>query len=164
MSLIHEQLYQAGNLAQIDFGDYLGHLVSNLSQTYEKGVKIAVDADPVLLEIDSAVPSGLILNELVTNAFKHAFPTDWISATGSPEPSIRVSLSTAQDQRVSLEISDNGVGMPPGLDWLTTDSLGMMLIHSLVDQLDGEIKLGADNGVGTKFTVTFLPLKTGLPK
>jgi two-component sensor histidine kinase len=161
MALIHEQLYQAGDFAQIDFGEYVGHLVSNLARAYSREVKTEIEADQVLLGIDSAVPCSLILNELVTNAFKHAFPPSWEPSTDGRYPWIRITLSSSEDRQITLGVSDNGVGMSSDLDLGAANSLGMMLVQSLVSQLDGEIELGQVNGLGTTFRLSFSPLQAG---
>jgi two-component sensor histidine kinase len=147
MALIHEKLYQSRNLAEIDFCDYVNNLVDYLKRSYRTpGVEIRVEGISVFLEIDTAVPCGLILNELVSNALKHAFPNE---KTGE----IIVELMCNQQQKCSLRVRDNGVGLPPDLDYLHTASLGLQLVHSLVEQINGRLHL--DNATGTTFTVTF---------
>jgi two-component sensor histidine kinase len=150
MALVHERLYQSDNLARIDFAEYTRDLTSVLSGTYSANpetVSIRIRADEVLLGIDAAVPCGLILNELVSNALKHAFPN---GQTGE----IWVELAAGQDQQVSLRVSDDGIGLPEMLDWQNTDSLGLQLVNSLVNQLEGVIELDNSNG-GTAFDITF---------
>jgi PAS domain S-box-containing protein len=149
MALIHEKLYRSHDLARVDFGSYIQDLASFLFRSYraERGaVRLSVDADGVSLPIDTAVPCGLIINELISNSLKHAF------ADGR-EGEIRVSLVAEQEQRIRLAVSDNGVGFPEDVDFRRTPSLGLQLVNTLVDQLDAEIELY--NGEGTRFEIAF---------
>jgi len=148
MALIHEQLYQSENLAQVDFGHYARELAAHLHGSYgapERGVRLQTDVGEVFLGIDTAVPCGLILNELVSNALKHAFPD---GRTGE------ISIGLCEDgEDVALTVRDDGVGIPEGLDLQRTDSLGLKLVAILVEQLDGVIDI--ERSSGTAFTVTF---------
>jgi two-component sensor histidine kinase len=149
MALIHEKLYQSENLAQIDFGEYIRSLVTSLSRSYSAragDITLDIRADDVPLGIDTAVPCGLILNELVSNALKYAFPD---GRAGQ----VRVELTADDDRRVTLTVGDDGVGFPEGLDFRGTTSLGLQLVNTLVDQLEGSIEL--NNGRGTEFKITF---------
>jgi two-component sensor histidine kinase len=150
MALVHERLYQSPNIARIAFGEYIRQLVYQLLSAYQPdlgSVKLEVDVrDDVTLAIDEAVPCGLILNELVSNAFKHAFPD------GRPGV-VRVELRREDGVRAVLIVSDDGVGVPEGLDLGNTTSLGMQLIHTLVYQLDGRLAL--ERNGGTAFRIEF---------
>ena len=147
MALIHEKLYQSGNLARIDFVDYVNNLVGYLKRSYQTpDVQITVLGEPIFLGIDTAVSCGLILNELVSNALKHAFPE-------GQSGDIVVELSNYQQQEISLHVSDNGIGLPPGLDYLNTASLGLQLVNSLVAQINGRLDLKTKDG--TIYTITF---------
>ena len=106
--------------------------------------------DDVFLGIDTAVPCGLILNELVSNSLKHAFP-------GGREGEIRIELRLDDDKKFTLMVSDNGVGIPKDLDFRNTESLGLQLVDTLVNQLEGTIEL--DRSGGTAFKTTFTELK-----
>jgi two-component sensor histidine kinase len=148
MALIHEQLYESRDLARIDFGAYVRSLAAFLFRSYAADVgqvTLEIEADEVSLGIDQAVPCGLILNELMSNALKHAFPA-------GQEGEIRVALGANED-KVTLMLSDNGVGLPTNMDYCTTGSLGLQLVSTLVDQLDGEIEL--ENRNGTCFKLIF---------
>jgi two-component sensor histidine kinase len=148
MALIHEQLYRSHDLARIDFGAYIQSMAAFLFRSYGADadrITLAVEADEVSLGIDQAVPCGLILNELMSNALKHAFPA---GRAGE----IRVALGASEDN-VTLLFSDSGVGLPTDLDYRTTTSLGLQLVSTLVDQLDGEIEL--ENKNGTSFELRF---------
>ena len=136
-------------MARIDFADYLRSLTRSLQQSYSKksrGVQIAVEVDDVMLGVDSAVPCGLIVNELVTNCFKYAFPAD----TGGE---IHIGMKREGEEGLVLSVADNGVGFPKDVDIKTTESLGMQIITTLADQLDGNIQMF--NGSGTRFEISF---------
>jgi two-component sensor histidine kinase len=149
MALIHERLYQSENLAVIDFSDYVRNLAEHLLLSYGVGaedVALVVEADEVFLDIDTAAPCGLLLNELVSNALKHGFP-------GSRKGEIQVGLCADQDGHLTLTVSDNGVGFPKDMEIENAKSLGLQLVHTLVGQLDGRIEVHRRNG--TAFHVTF---------
>jgi two-component sensor histidine kinase len=110
-------------------------------------IKIKLDTSDVSLRIDEAIPCGLIVNELVSNALTHAFPS-------GREGEIRISLSAGQDGEVTLVVRDNGGGFPKDLDFTKTDSLGIRLVTTLVDQLDGSIKVDGKDGTEIKITFT----------
>jgi PAS domain S-box-containing protein len=148
MALIHETLFQSENLAHIDIDEYITNLVYELIQTYRAEDRIAVTADvgDVSLDIDAAVSCGLIINELVSNALKHAFPD-------GREGKIKIVLRS-RNGVVELTVSDNGVGIPGDMDVRTTESLGLDLVMTLAEkQLNGEITL--DTREGTTFCITF---------
>jgi two-component sensor histidine kinase len=110
------------------------------------GVTLNIQADDIFLTIDAAVPCGLILNELISNALKHAF-------SDGQAGEIRVELHASGDHQVTLSVADTGIGLPKDLDLNTTTSLGLQLVHTLVDQLDGRIELNGSRG--TEFKITF---------
>ncbi|HEX9161224.1 MAG TPA: PAS domain S-box protein [Thermoanaerobaculia bacterium] len=148
MALVHEKLYRAGDLARIDFSDYARSLSALLLSAFGLAngpVALHVIApEPVFLSVDTAVPCGLILNELVTNSLKHAFP-----AERSGE--IRVSV-TCHDGEVALSVSDNGVGADSERIE-RSETLGLRLVKTLVRQLDGKLEISAQEGLA--FRVTF---------
>jgi two-component sensor histidine kinase len=154
MALIHERLYQTENLTRIAFGDYTRGLIRYLQRVYDagaRGIALDVRAEEIHLTIDVAVPCGLILNELLSNALKHAFP-DGRSGT------IVVEIASAQSEaqgvrRVTLRVSDDGIGMPPQLDIQRSGTLGLQLVHTLVGQLGGTLRLERQRG--TRFEITF---------
>ena len=148
MALVHEQLY-ATELARIDARSYVRSLVSSLSHSYggsERRVRTQLEVDDVALGIDAAVPAGLLLNELVSNALKHAFPE---GLTGE----ISIELRKEASGGFLLRVSDDGIGLPGGLDFRKTESIGLQLVNNLVAQLDGTIELVP--GPGTTFEVRF---------
>jgi two-component sensor histidine kinase len=148
MALIHEKLYRSGSLAEIDFGDYIKSLVDELLRMYNVPlgvITITTDIENVQLGVDTAIPCALIINELVSNSLKYAFPD---GRTGS----ITVALQRANGAYM-LTIADDGVGIPADVDFRTTDSLGMQLVVTLVNQLEGTIELNRENG--TAFVISF---------
>ena len=150
MALIHEKLYSSGSLAEIDFGDYVKSLVDDLLRMYNVPlgtVTITTDIENVQLGVDTAIHCALIINELVSNSLKYAFPD---GRTGD----VTVALQRANGVH-TLTVADDGVGFPADLDFRATDSLGMQLVTALINQLDGTITL--DRTKGTTFIITFKP-------
>jgi len=142
MALIHEKLYQSSDLARIDFSDYLGDLTENLAGmvgAQARNISFQLKSGEVLLGIDTAIPCGLIVNELVSNAYKHGFPK------GGPGQ-VTLTFERLADGRLRLEVADTGRGIPDGIDLQKTHSLGMQLVHTLVRQLRGTIEVRRGNG------------------
>jgi PAS domain S-box-containing protein len=149
MSLVHEKLYRSPDLAQIDMADFLRNLSISLFHSFRVNpdtVNLKVEVEEVQVGIDKAVPLGLIINELVSNGLKHAFPA---GIAGE----IRVGLALVDDGMIRLSVGDNGIGFPRGVDFRETDSMGFQVVISLVRQLDGAI--GLHQEVGTEFRITF---------
>lgn len=149
MALIHERFYQNDGLSKIDFDDYIKRLVENLLMSFniEKGrIKTIVEADKISLDIDTAVPCGLIINELVSNALKHAFAPN-------REGQLYVSLKYLDTKHVRLKVKDDGIGLPAGFDVTKYDSLGMQLINALSNQLEGKLTTFIEQG--TTFQLDF---------
>ncbi len=157
MALLHEKLYQSRTPAGIAFAEYIKDLTRNLFMSYGEqaaAVSLSVEIGEVTLGMDTAVPCGLIVNELVSNALKHAFsPTrsGEISIVMAPAPSPQGHIGS--EKWYTLVVSDDGRGFPEGLDFRATDSLGLKLVCTLTDQLKGTIAL--ENGGGTRFTIRF---------
>ena len=153
MSLVHEKLYSSESLAQIDFQDYTQSLLSHLRTSFgSPDVHCEINTHGVFLPLDTAVPCGMIINELITNALKYAFPKEWSVATDE-SAYIWVTLHHDQD-RITLSVADNGVGFPPGFDWQTTKTLGLSLIRMLGQhQLGGRYQIDQTRGI--RFTLTF---------
>ena len=148
MALVHERLYQSQDMARVDFAQYVRNLANHLFRSYGVNsnlIRLKINVDDVFLGIDTAIPFGLIINELVSNSLKHAFPD-------GREGEIRIGLR-ADDGEFSLVVSDNGVGFPRDLDFRDTQSLGLRLVNTLVEQLEGTIEL--DRSDGTAFKITF---------
>lgn len=151
MALIHERLYKSTDLKKIDIREYISDLVSDLFDIYAIGsdkVKINIDVDEIMLDINTAMPLGLIINELLNNSLKHAFP-DNISGT------ITIIFNKSDDQ-FKLIIKDDGIGFPQDLDYEKAESLGLELINSLTRQIDGKLELNSTNG--TEFKISFKEL------
>ena len=160
MALIHEELYEGEDTDTLNFSEYIRKLAENLFQTYrisDKNIHLIMDMEEnALFDMDIAVPLGIIVNELVSNSLKHAFP-------GRYEGEIRIKLRREENEEhkkegnkgtsFTLTVSDNGVGIPENLDLENPDTLGIQLITTLVDQLDGELELKRNNG--TEFTIRF---------
>jgi two-component sensor histidine kinase len=150
MSLVHEKLYRSQNLEKIDFAEYITSLVSILSASYERRqIKFKLDLSDVYLDINTAIPCGLIINELVTNSIKHAF-------SDNQKGTIYIKFSSEGDE-LKLIINDDGVGLPTDFDMEHAKSLGLLLVTSLIQQLDGDMKIHTNNG--TEFEITFKELK-----
>lgn len=160
MALIHEELYKGGGFETLNFSPYIKELVENLFQTYRLGdidISLNIDLEEnVFFDMDTAVPLGMIVNELVSNSFKHAF-------IGRDKGEIRIELYREESAEFESEnrkstnfiltVSDNGVGIPDNLDIEDLGSLGMQLVVSLIDQMNGELELKRNNG--TEFTMKF---------
>ena len=148
MALIHERLYGTERMDEIDFADYAAGLVNELSYSVGKppGVEIRIDAAQILLNVDQAIPCGLILNELVTNALKYAYP-----AGKSGE--ILILLRETNDGCVSLRVVDHGIGLPNGFNLKTLDSLGLSIVEILSRQIGGSLHIEENHG--TAFIIDF---------
>jgi two-component sensor histidine kinase len=149
MALIHEALSQSGDMGEIDFAAYIRELASQLMHIYHgesERITLQLHLDDLLLDVNKATPCGLILNELLCNALKHAFPT---GRSGE----IRIDLKVDAARQVTLVMSDTGIGLPIELDFLNAETLGLQLISTLTEQLEGALTL--DRGNGTVFTLTF---------
>ena len=147
---IHEQLYVSKDFSRIPFSEYANNLAAVVFRTTgvsSERVRLVLDLQPISVAVDLAIPCGLILNELITNALKHAFPDD----RGG---SVRVELSQCAPNRLSLAVSDDGVGLPEDFDPARCESLGMQLILTLAAQVGGEFTLASD-GQGARFQLIF---------
>jgi PAS domain S-box-containing protein len=156
MALVHEKLYQSGDLSKIDLAGYIQSLSAHLFHVYlvdPNQVRLETEFEDVPLDINTALPCGLILNELISNALKHAFPA-------GRKGVLMIRLRRGKDGAVELRIADNGVGFPKRLDFRRTESLGLQIVNLLVGQLEGTIKLAGKNG--TAFTVAFREMKQEL--
>lgn len=155
MALIHERLYRSGDFANINFKDYIRSLTGHLLQTYqpeETRVAVKLDINDVSLSIDHGIPCGLIINELVSNSLKYAFPDD---RKGVIEISMfsRNGHADSDYREYILNVKDDGVGMAKDYDNLRSESLGLKLVHNLVNQLDGSIQF--ENSNGTDIRICF---------
>lgn len=149
MSLVHEKLYRTEDLAKIDVKEYVEDLIAGvlaLHSDWKEKITLQAETGGVSLDVIKAVPCGLIINELVTNALRHAF-------AGREKGSVSVQMRYTDGGMITLSVSDNGTGFPGDIDFRNTKSLGLQLVISLVAQLGGEIEL--QRSAGTTFTITF---------
>jgi two-component sensor histidine kinase len=148
MALIHEELYQSDDLARVNFAQYIEKLADSLLQTYliNPSVQLRLDVEEVYLNVDTAIPCGLMINELVTNAFKYAFPK------GQPGE-VAIQLQKDGGDRYHLMVEDNGIGLPESLNIQDTETLGMQLVSILAHQLRGTFKVERNHG--TRFEIEF---------
>jgi PAS domain S-box-containing protein len=149
MALVHEQLYQSVDLGRVEFAEYAKSLLTYLWRAHEataSNIKLNLNLETVLLTVNKAVPAGLILNELVTNALKHAFS----DRTGEE---VTVTMRRGPEGRVSLAVRDNGQGFPEEFDWKQTRSLGLRLVQMLAGQLHAALEVSSRGG--TEFKITF---------
>jgi len=149
MALIHESLYRSKDLARIDFSDYVERLTTHLFSMYRikaGAIKFNMEIKDIYLDINRAIPCGLIINELVSNCLKHAFPD-------GRKGEIRVKMYEDRRNKHTLIVKDNGIGFPEKLDFRNVETLGMQLVGDLVKQLKGKIELKREEG--TEFEIVF---------
>lgn len=156
MALVHEKLYQSKNLSEIGFKEYVISLIDYLSRSFNKEdleIKTIVNIEGINLSIDTAISCGLIINELITNTYKYAFPYNWIKMKGEDFIcKFEVSLSE-NNRKYLLTIKDNGIGLGDKFDINRMESLGLKLVNSLVLQLNGSIDV--KNNDGAQFDISF---------
>ncbi|MBG1245059.1 PAS domain S-box protein [Nostoc sp. NZL] len=154
ISLIHKNLYTSANIGQIDVADYIHNLAASLLISYQicpGKIGLETDIDSVSLNVDQAIACGLVINELISNALKHAFPNQQVGT-------ISIALRNIGNN-IEMTIRDNGIGLPDNLDWANTDSLGLSLVYDLVtEQLEGCITLERNHGTVFKIQFTQLTL------
>jgi two-component sensor histidine kinase len=151
MALLHEILYQSEDLASLDFSKYLLRMVDHLFRSYgvsNRQVRLHTELDPIRLELDDALPAGLLISEVVSNSLKHAFPD-------GREGEVHILLHCQCSTSVSLILSDNGVGLPADLDWNTSRSLGLRLVRALAQQLRASLEIRSQGG--TEVKLAFAP-------
>lgn len=146
MALLHEILYQSEDLAVVDFSKYVRRMVEHLFRSYgvdNRQISLRAELDAVALELDDALPCGLLISEVVSNSLKHGFPE-------GRRGEVRISLRPQPVGSVSLVLSDSGVGLPPGLDWTTSRSLGLRLVRALGLQLRASLEIRSQGGTEVK--------------
>jgi PAS domain S-box-containing protein len=153
IALIHEKLYQSRNYADVPFAEYIRGLANDVFQATgvsQATVSLTLAVDDVAISVDKAIPCGLILNELITNALKHAFPN---GRAGT----IRVELTKVENRRLRLCVTDDGIGLPNEFDMREAKSLGLRLVRTLAGQLEGTLTVGENAGEtgGTRFELIF---------
>lgn len=156
IALLHEKLYQSKNLSQINFAEYVQQLAVNLFRAYgvnSSAISLKIHVEDVFLDVNTAIPCGLIINELVSNCIKHAFP-----AGTSGEIWILLLRVPNHNNKLILSVRDNGVGFPKHIDFRLSESLGLQLVNTLVAQLKGNVEFNC-NGT-TEFKINFIVEKT----
>jgi ligand-binding sensor domain-containing protein/two-component sensor histidine kinase len=158
MALIHEKLYQSKNLAEINFGEYVDSLIEHLARSLNRNgmpVKIKTNINNVILSLDNAISCGLIVNEVITNAYKYAFPLEWVKQkTDTADNIVEIRIELLEDNKYVLTMFDNGIGLPKDLDIDKTESLGLKIVKSMVQQINGSLDVQRNGG--TKFIITFI--------
>jgi two-component sensor histidine kinase len=184
MALVHEKLYQSEDMVSVDFADYIQNLADYLLQSYSLGdmkISLKLDVEKVFLGMDTAVPLGIIINELISNSLKHAFinghegeiyiklqssgectslheessrnTENKMSGNRNSETAGSRKATKNKRDKLTLIVRDNGIGFPEKLDFRETTSLGLQLVTNLVDQIDGNIEI--DTTAGTEFKISF---------
>jgi len=151
MAIVHTKLYNSGNYEFINFGEYVKNLIESFQNTYGyklRNIKFETDISDIIINIDTAIPSGLIINELISNSIKYAFPGD---AAGT----IAISLHRVDGGKLNLVVKDNGTGVDDGIDLSKADSLGIQLVTLLTRQMNGTLDIKSSKGNGTSFDITF---------
>lgn len=155
IALIHEKLYRSEGMVRLDFGAYVGDLVANLFGAYgingEK-LRARTQIDNVFLEVDTAIPLGLVINELISNALKHGFP----DGRGGH---VWIEMESTGPRAFRLVVGDDGIGLPAGFDWRTSSSLGLRLVNDLTRQLEGVVETNDGGKQGTEFRISFSELQ-----
>jgi len=148
MALVHERIYRSHNIAEINLKEYLNFLTKQIFSFYnipQYQIRVTVTMDDLMTNIDTVIPIGLIMNELVSNSLKHAF-------SDNRKGEISIECTSLDADRIRCIYHDNGTGMPAGFDWRNSETLGLRLVNNLVDQLNG--KIDVDKGEGTTFIIT----------
>jgi len=148
MASVHAQLYKSQNFTSINFADYVQETANQLFRAYNTSattISLVIQTDEIILPIDTAIPCGLLLNELITNALKYAFP-------GARKGEIRIEMQQTE-KGVRLVFKDNGIGFPGDVDFHATQTFGLKLVHMLVKQLDGSIEQFSNGG--TRYVIVF---------
>jgi len=153
MAILHEILDESSSLAEIDFADYVQRLVAHLVRSYGAigRIRTRLLLDPLSCHRDVALPCGLIVNEVLSNALKYAFP-------GGKAGEVQIELRREAGGKVHLLIADSGIGLPPGCNWETSPTLGLRLVRTLARQIEANMQVTGGNG--TAFSITF---RDGLP-
>jgi two-component sensor histidine kinase len=146
MALLHELLYQSEDLAVVDFSKYIRRMVDHLFRSYgvdNRQIRLHTALDAVGLELDDALPCGLLISEVISNCLKHGFPE-------GRDGEVRILLRCQSAASIALVLSDNGVGLPANLDWTTSRSLGLRLVRALAHQLQANLDIRSQGGTEVK--------------
>jgi len=149
MGILHEILYESSSLAEIDFADYIRRVAKHVARSYGAGerIRLKIRLEPLRCHRDVALPCGLIVNELLSNAFRYAFP-------GEKSGEVTIELWREPEGRVHLVVGDNGIGLPRDLDWETSPTLGLRLVRTLAGQIEANMETNG-HGLGAGFSITF---------
>jgi two-component sensor histidine kinase len=150
MALIHETLYQSSDLGLVDFERYIRSLAEQIFRSYNTladRIALQIHTDEVMLDTNQAIPCGLILNELLSNCLKHAFPSD----RGGE---VHIELRSDTRRRVTMIVRDTGIGFPAHMDSRQTETIGLQLVYTLTEQLGGTLDLESDAGTAIKLSFT----------
>jgi len=154
LALIHEKLYQSGDLTCFDFSLYIRDLAVYLFQSFKINpheIRLNIHSEDLFLDINTAIPCGLILNELISNALQHAFPQQNGKGGEAPRGELRIRFTGDADKTYTMMVSDNGIGLPPEIDLQNTESLGLQLVNMLAYQLKSSVEIKKEPGT----TLTF---------
>ena len=149
MSFVHESLYQSNTLSEVNFSEYIRNIAGNLFHSYgrpEGGISMQYELEEVFLNLDTSIPCGLIINEVVSNCLKYAF-------AGKEKGVIRIEFSKLSDGKLKLIIGDDGIGLPSNFDIENAETLGLQLVTTLVTQVSGELDIKTNKG--TQFSIVF---------
>jgi two-component sensor histidine kinase len=147
IAIIHERLYNSENLANIDFAVYLKSLADELCKSFGRPeIACVLDLEPIPFEVDKAIRAGLIVNELLTNSLRHAFPP-------GTKGTVWVNIRSIENQNVELVVRDDGVGFPAGTDFASATTMGLVIVRTLVEQMHGTLMV--DTSHGTTCTIRF---------
>lgn len=154
MALVHERLYRSSSLGAIDFGEHLRQLAGSVARSYgpaSSRVRLQMDLASIAVDLDLAVPVSLIFNEVLTNAFKHAFP-------GERAGTVEVAFFAGGPETLTLQVRDNGVGLPPDFEYDRGRSLGLKIVRNLTEQIHGQFEIQSRQGM--RFQLLFANSKT----
>lgn len=149
MSFVHESLYQSNTLSEVNFAEYIQNITRNLFHSYgrpEGGISLVFELEEVYLNLDTSIPCGLIINEVVSNSLKYAFK-------GRRTGEIKIEFSKLEDGRLKLIVGDNGIGLPSNFDIENAESLGLQLVTTLITQITGDLNIRTEDG--TQFNIVF---------
>ena len=150
MALLHEILYQSEDLAVVDFSKYIRRMVDHLFRSYgvdNRKIRLRTELESVGLELDDALPCGLVISEVISNSLKHGFP-------GGREGEVRILLRRQSPTTISLVLADDGVGLPGNLDWRASRSLGLRLVRALAQQLRANLDIRSQGGTEVELVFT----------
>ncbi len=151
MSIVHTKLYNSGNYEFINFGEYTKNLIENFQNTYGyklRNIQFETVINDIIINIDTAIPCGLIINELISNSIKYAFP-------GDRAGKIVISLERMDGGKLNMQVKDDGIGVEAGIDLSKADSLGIQLVTLLTRQMNGTLEVISSKQNGTSFDITF---------